>query len=297
MDVCAHGKLDQSLGAKRQRCGSVGPWSGHTMRVARYFRWLGGAHSTGEMQVRVRPPPSSAVHDQLARPRSPRQTWRMSAPVTVYSAGEERANVLTHAFAAALSVVGLCVLVLLSVQRGDAWHITGSAVFGTALVLLYTISTLYHLARRPETKLWLRRCDHAGIFLLIAGSYTPFLLVTLRGTLGWTLFGVIWGLGLIGIGLKFLFAGHFRVLSTFIYITMGWLVLLVIKPLLEVLPLPGVWLLVAGGLSYTGGAAFYLWKRLPYHHAIWHLFVVAGSICHWYVVFEYVVPDSNLLSG
>jgi hemolysin III len=241
--------------------------------------------------------PALLRDEQLARSGMARHTWRMVAPVTVYSANEERANVITHGFAAALSVIGLFVLVLLSVQRGDAWHVTGTAVFGVALVMLYTVSTLYHLVRRPETKVWLRKCDHAGIFLLIAGSYTPFLLVTLRGTLGWTLFAVIWGLGVVGILLKFWFAGQFRVLSTCIYIGMGWLVLFVMRPLLEVLPVSGVWLLVAGGLSYTGGAGFYLWKRLPDHHAIWHVFVVVGSLCHWYVVFEYVVPGRDPLTG
>jgi hemolysin III len=221
----------------------------------------------------------------------------MNAPIDVYSANEERANVLTHAFGAAFSVIGMFILVTVSMQHGNAWHVTGTLVFGIALVLLYTISTLYHLVRRPEAKQWLRKCDHAGIFLLIAGSYTPFLLVTLRGPLGWVILAVIWMLGLLGIVLKFWFAGHFRVLSTAVYIVMGWLVLLVMRPLLEVLPVSGVWLLVAGGLFYTGGAVFYLWKRLPYHHAIWHLFVVAGSVCHWYTVFEYVVPGPKLVSG
>jgi hemolysin III len=221
----------------------------------------------------------------------------MSAPIAVYSPGEELANVLTHALGAVLSMVGLLVLVALSLMRGDAWHVTGTGVFGLTLVLLYAISTRYHLSRDPQTRRWWRKCDHAGIFLLIAGSYTPFLLVTLRGPLGWSLFAVVWGLGLTGIILKFWFAGHFRIISTLIYIGMGWLILLVLRPLLAVFPLPGVWLLVAGGFFYTGGAVFYLWKRLPYHHAIWHLFVMAGSICHWYTVFEYVVPGPASLSG
>jgi hemolysin III len=268
---------------------------------ARWRFWLGrfdNAPASPRKVERVTLPPTASARDeQLARPGMRRQTWRMVAPVTVYSVNEERANVITHGFAAALSVIGLFVLVLLSLERGDAWHVTGTAVFGVALVMLYTISTLYHLVRRAETKVWLRKCDHAGIFLLIAGSYTPFLLVTLRGTLGWTLFAVIWGLGVVGILLKFWFAGQFRVLSTCIYVGMGWLVLLVMRPLLEVLPVSAVWLLVAGGVAYTGGAGFYLWKRLPYHHAIWHVFVIIGSICHWYVVFEYVVPGSDHITG
>lgn len=214
----------------------------------------------------------------------------MSAPMTVYTPQEERANVITHALGVALSIAGLLVLVTLSALRGDMWHVVGTGIFGLALVALYGISTLYHLSRDITAKQWWRKCDHAGIFLLIAGSYTPFLLVNLRGTWGWSLFGVIWGLGLAGVVLKFWFAGHFRVVSTLIYVAMGWLVLIAVRPLLEQVPLPGVWLLVTGGLLYTGGTAFYLWKSLPYHHAIWHVFVLAGSTCHWIAVLKYVVP-------
>src|ERR1035437_3329043 len=149
---------------------------------------------------------------------------------------------------------------------------------------------LAHSFRSAAVKHVLRKFDHAAIFLLIAGSYTPFLLVTLRGPWGCSLFGVSWGLAAAGIVLKFWFAGRFRVASTLIYVAMGWLVLTVLRPLLVVFPREGFWLLLAGGLCYTGGAAFYLWKRLPYHHAVWHLWVMAGSACHWATVFFYVVP-------
>jgi len=226
----------------------------------------------------------------FAKPRSPTKARRMSAPIAVYTPHEERANIVTHALGVALSVVGLFILVTVSAMRGDAWHVVGTGVFGSALVLLYSTSTFYHLSRDLAAKQLWRKCDHAGIFLLIAGSYTPFLLVNLRGPWGWSLFGIVWGLGLAGVVLKFWFAGHFRIASTLIYVGMGWMVLIALRPLLEVIPLPGVWLLVGGGLFYTSGTIFYLWKTLPYHHAVWHLFVLAGSICHWIAVFRYVVP-------
>ena len=230
--------------------------------------------------------------ESFAKPGSLASVHRMSAPLTVYPLPEERANVITHAVGVALSVAGLLVLLTLSATRGDAWHVIGTGVFGMSLVMLYGISTLYHLSRDPAAKQWWRKCDHAGIFLLIAGSYTPFLLVNLRGPWGWSLFGVVWGLGLAGVVLKFWFAGHFRIISTLIYVALGWLVLIAIRPLLEEVPLPGVWLLVTGGFLYTGGTAFYLWKSLPYHHAVWHVFVLAGSTCHWIAVFRYVVPPA-----
>ncbi|MDB6128038.1 MAG: channel protein hemolysin family [Verrucomicrobia bacterium] len=211
-------------------------------------------------------------------------------PATVYTRREELANIATHGVGIVLSLIGLAWVVTLSSLEGDAWQIVGTTIFGVTLVLLYTTSTLYHGFRHERRKQIMRKFDHAAIFLLIAGSYTPFLLVSLRGLLGWILFGVVWGLAVVGIALKFRYAGRFRVVSTLIYIAMGWLVLTVFGPLSAALPSTGVWLLVAGGLCYTGGAAFYLWKRLPYHHAVWHLCVMAGSICHWSAVFLYVVP-------
>jgi hemolysin III len=212
----------------------------------------------------------------------------MSAPRG--SRGEERANQLTHAVGALLGVAGLVLLVVFSHRHGDAWHVVSTAIFGVMLILLYTTSTLYHSFEAERTRRLLQKFDHAAIFLLIAGTYTPFVLVTLRGPWGWSLFGVIWGLAILGVVLKFWFAGRFRVVSTLIYVVMGWLVLIALKPLLAALPWAGMKLLVAGGLCYTGGAVFYLWKSLPYHHAIWHLFVLAGSACHWAAVFLYVVP-------
>lgn len=211
----------------------------------------------------------------------------MPAP---YTPREELAHSLTHGLGAGLSGAGLVLLVIRSAQHGDAWHVVSTAIFGATLVLLYTASTLYHSFRSERTKQVLQKFDHAAIFLLIAGTYTPFVLVTLRGPWGWSLFGVVWGLAVAGVTLKFWLAGRFRLASTLIYLAMGWLVLVAIKPLLAALPAGGIKLLLAGGLCYTGGAGFYLWKRLPYHHAVWHLFVLAGSACHWAAVYLHVVP-------
>lgn len=209
-----------------------------------------------------------------------------------YPHREELANSLTHGLGALLSVAGLALMVSFSCRLGDAWQVASTAVFGATLVLLYTSSTLYHGFRGQRMKEVLQKFDHAAIFLLIAGTYTPFVLVPLRGPWGWSLFGVVWGLALIGVALKFWFAGRFRLVSTLIYLGMGWLVLVAIKPLMAALPSGGLRLLIAGGLCYTGGAVFYLWKRLPYQHAVWHLFVMAGSACHWAAVFYYVLPSA-----
>lgn len=208
-----------------------------------------------------------------------------------YPPREELANRLTHGLGAACSVAGLVLMVVFSARYGDAWLVVSTAIFGTTLVLLYGSSTLYHSIRRDRHKVLLQKFDHAAIFLLIAGTYTPFMLVTLRGPWGWSLFGVVWGLAIAGVTLKFWFAGRFNLVSTLIYIGMGWLVMIAIKPLMAALPAGGLRLLVAGGLCYTGGAVFYLWHRLPYNHAIWHLFVLGGSVCHWAAVFFYVVPS------
>lgn len=209
---------------------------------------------------------------------------------TPYPRSEEIANRVTHGAGILLGVAGLVLMVVYSSLRGDAWHVVSTSIFGATLVLLYTASTLYHSFSSENLRRLLRKFDHAAIFLLIAGTYTPFVLVTLRGPWGWSLFGVVWGLAAVGVAVKFWFAGRFRILSTLIYLGMGWLVMIAIKPLMSALPAGGLKLLVAGGLCYTGGAVFYLWKSLPFHHAIWHVFVLAGSTCHWAAVFCYVVP-------
>jgi hemolysin III len=193
---------------------------------------------------------------------------------------EELANVVTHGVGAVASVAAAAGLIVYASIRGDAWQIVGVSVFATTLFALYTASTLYHAARDPVRKRRLEVVDHSAIFLLIAGTYTPFMIDALRGGWGWSLFGVIWGLAVVGIGLKVVFAGRFRLVSTLVYIGMGWLVLVAVVPLLRQLePLTLAWLL-AGGVAYTAGTPFYHNSRLAYSHAVWHLFVIAGSVCH-----------------
>jgi hemolysin III len=203
---------------------------------------------------------------------------------------EETINAWTHGLGALLSLAGLVVLVVLASLRGDAWHIVSCSIYGVMLLLLFSSSTLYHSFRNERVKHVLRIIDHAAIFLLIAGTYTPFVLVNLRGGWGWSLFGVIWGLALAGIVFQVFFVSRFRLLQTVIYLLMGWLVVIAVKPLLTRVALPGLLWLLAGGLSYTVGALFYLWKKLPYHHAVWHLFVLAGGVCHYFAVLFYVLP-------
>jgi len=174
--------------------------------------------------------------------------------------------------------------------HGDAWQLVSCSIYGFTLLLLFSSSTLYHSFRSQQVKHIFRVIDHASIYLLIAGTYTPFVLVNLRGQWGWSLFGVIWGLALAGIVFQVFFVSRFRLLQTLIYLAMGWLVVVAVKPLFAHVPRAGLLWLLAGGLCYTVGALFYLWKRLPYHHAVWHLFVLAGSICHYFAILFYVLP-------
>ena len=177
-----------------------------------------------------------------------------------------------------------------SALYGDAWHITSTAVYGATLILLYTASTLYHGISQPKAKAILKQLDHAAIFLLIAGTYTPFTLVNLRGTWGWTLFGLVWSIALAGVVIELWGGWRLRRWSLTLYLGLGWLVLIAIKPMLTHVEPGGLWLLLAGGLSYTLGALFYVWKRLAFNHAIWHLFVLAGSALHFFSVLFFVVP-------
>jgi hemolysin III len=203
---------------------------------------------------------------------------------------EETINAWTHGLGALLSLGGLVVLVILASRYGDAWRIVSCSIYGATLVLLFSSSTLYHSCRSERAKHICRIIDHASIYLLIAGTYTPFVLVSLRGGWGWSLFGVVWGLALAGIVFQVFFVSRFRVLQTLIYLAMGWLAVIAIKPLMTRVPLPGLIWLLAGGLSYTVGALFYLWKKLPYHHGIWHIFVLAGGVCHYFAILFYVLP-------
>ena len=203
---------------------------------------------------------------------------------------EETVNALTHGLGALFSLGGLAVLVVMAARHGDAWHIVSCSIYGATLVLLFASSTLYHSCRDEQTKHICRIVDHSSIYLLIAGTYTPFVLVNLRGEWGWSLFGVIWGLALAGIVFQIFFVHRFRVVQTLIYLAMGWLVVVAVKPLFDHVPRPGLLWLLFGGLCYTAGTVFYLWKKLPYHHAVWHLFVLGGSICHYFAILFYVLP-------
>lgn len=209
---------------------------------------------------------------------------------TLYSLGEEIAHATTHGVGALLAIAGLTVLVAFATLYGDVWHITSSAIYGATLVLMYTASTLYHSIPLPRAKHVLRAIDHSSIYLLIAGTYTPFALVTLHGPWGWGLFFVTWSLALAGVVFKIFATGKFEKLSLSIYLAMGWCVLIAIKPLLRTLETGGLILLLAGGLAYTGGVVFYVWERLRYHHAIWHAFVLAGSVLHYFAILFYVIP-------
>jgi len=201
---------------------------------------------------------------------------------------EERLNTITHLFGAALALAGLVVLVVLASLQGDPWKIVSFSVYGVTLTALYLSSTIYH-GMRGKTKALLQKFDHAAIYLLIAGTYTPFTLVTLRGAWGWSLFGVIWGLAFIGIVQETLLRTKNRVLSVVIYLLMGWIVVAAIRPFARALPAPGLAWMVAGGLSYTFGVVFYaLDKRIPYGHGIFHFFVLAGSACHYLAILLYV---------
>jgi len=203
---------------------------------------------------------------------------------------EEVANCATHGVGLALSVAGFVVLVALAWAYGDAWHRASCGVYGASLVALYLASTLYHGARAPRAKQLFQAFDHCGIYLLIAGTYTPFTLVTLRGPWGWTLFGLVWGLALAGILFRLLFGERYRPLAVVSYVLMGWLCVVAVKPILELVPLGALAWIAAGGLSYTAGVFFFAAKRIPHNHAIWHLFVLGGSTCHYVAVVLYVLP-------
>src|SRR5262245_9191253 len=213
----------------------------------------------------------------------------------LYTAGEEIAHALTHGLGVILAIAGLTVMVARATLYGNAWHIVGAAIFGTTLVLMYTASTLYHsipAEQLPNAKKILRIVDHSSIYLLIAGTYTPFTLVTLNGPWGWSLFGIVWGLALVGVVFKLFATGKFEKLSLAIYLGMGWCIVIAIKPLVQTLETGGLVLLIAGGLAYTGGVAFYALDTRKYFHAIWHGFVLAGSVLQYFAVLFYVIPGA-----
>jgi len=204
-----------------------------------------------------------------------------------YTAGEELANSLTHGFGLLLALAGL---VALMQAAGDTREIASCLVYGIALVLVYATSTAYHGVSEADAKQRLRTLDHVAIFLLIAGTYTPFMLIALRGAWGWTLFAVVWSLAALGAVFELTALRRHRRAMIALYVGMGWIGLIAIKPLVAALPAPGLWLLFGGGMSYTLGVAFYVWRGLRYHHAIWHLFVLGGSVLQYLAVLFYVLP-------
>ncbi len=212
--------------------------------------------------------------------------------VKEYSLGEEIANSISHGIGASLGIAALAILVTIAAKAGDAWRVVSFSVYGTTLVFLFLASTFYHSFPWPRVKMIFKLLDHIAIYLLIAGTYTPFTLVNLRGAWGWSLFGVIWGLAILGVLKTVLIKKRLKVFSLALYISMGWLIVIAAKPLLALLPVGGLIWLGVGGLAYTIGVVFYLWKRLPYNHAIWHVFVLGGSICHFFGVLFYVGPMS-----
>jgi hemolysin III len=207
-----------------------------------------------------------------------------------YSEEEELANRLTHGLAAVLSMVGLVVMIVVSSRTGDPYRIFSAAVFCGALSLFYVVSTLYHSVRSPRVRYVFRVLDHVGIYLVIAGSYTPFTLVSMRAGHGWALFGAVWGLAIAGTIFKTFMTHRLAFLAPVFYIALGWLIVVDLEGVLTLVPHGGVLWLIAGGLCYTVGILFYAIDRIPYNHAIWHVFVIAGSLCHYFAVLWYVLP-------
>ncbi|MBT8219083.1 MAG: hemolysin III family protein [Bacteroidia bacterium] len=205
-----------------------------------------------------------------------------------YDHKEEFWNVLTHAFGIVLSVAALSFLVIYSSLYLTVWHIVSYSIYGASLVLLYSASTAYHSSKNPKIRHRLNIFDHSAIYLLIAGTYTPLLLVTLRGPWGWSLFGVVWGIAILGIVFKLFYTGKYNRISTLAYIGMGWIAVIAIHPLIMNLAVPGLIWLLLGGLFYTVGAVFYLQDKMSYNHAIFHVFVLLGSISHFLCIFLYV---------
>ena len=206
-----------------------------------------------------------------------------------YTLGEEIFSSVTHGVGSLLSVAGTVVLIVFAAIYSDAWSVVGCAVFGASLIILYCMSTLYHAITNPRAKSFFRIMDHNTIFFLIAGTYTPITISILRGTIGWVLFGIVWGAAVIGIVLNSIDLEKFRKPSVVCYIAMGWVIIIAIRPLLKVMNAWSLWLLVGGGVFYTVGVIFYAIKKIRYFHSIWHIFTVAGSVCHYFSVFFAVI--------
>lgn len=210
--------------------------------------------------------------------------------VTYYEPTEEKLNVITHGIGLILSIAALVLLVVYASIYGNVWHVVSFSIYGASLILLYSASTFYHYVQNPKLRHKLNIFDHAAIYVLIAGTYTPFTLVVLKGWIGWTIFGVSWGLALIGVVLKIFYIGKYDKISTAAYVFLGWLIIFAIKPLVSNLPFEGLMWLLSGGIAYTIGAVLYSIRNLKYNHAIFHIFVLLGSFSHFVAVFFYVLP-------
>jgi hemolysin III len=209
--------------------------------------------------------------------------------ITYYDLSEEKVNIITHAIGLLLSIAALVLLIIHASSNGSARHIVSFTIFGASMILLYSASTLYHYSQTPNLRRKLNILDHASIYVLIAGTYTPFTLVTLKGALGWTIFGITWGIALIGIFLKLFYTGKYDKISTIAYVAMGWIIIFAVKPLIENLPLNGLYWLLAGGVFYTIGAILYSIKKIKFNHAIFHIFVLLGSFSHFMAIYFYVL--------
>ncbi len=216
-------------------------------------------------------------------------TKSLASQERAQSVAEEIANSVSHGAGLLAAVAVSPVLIVSAVQRDSSAQIAGASVFAFTMVLLYLTSTLYHMLARNKAKRVLRILDHGAVFLLIAGTYTPFTLGALRGTWGWTLFGLVWGIAVVGVALKFVGGVRYQRLSTILYLAMGWLIIIAVKPLLLNMPSWGLVWLLAGGAAYTVGVGFYAAKRLRYAHFVWHLFVITGTACHFIAVLKYAV--------
>ena len=211
--------------------------------------------------------------------------------VKYYTPIEEKTNIISHAIGFVLSIIALVLLVTYATLHGNILHIISFSIFGASLIILFAASTCYHSAKKPELRNRLRIIDHASIYVLIAGTYTPFTLITLNGPIGWSILGTAWGLALTGIILKLFLTGKYKLISTLMYIFMGWIIVFAIKPVINNLSSEGLFWLVAGGMAYTIGAILYSIKKIKFNHAIFHVFVLLGSACHFVSVFFYVLPS------
>lgn len=207
-----------------------------------------------------------------------------------YEPKEEVANAITHGIGALLSLAGLVLLIVFASIKGTAWHVVTFTVYGVSMLLLYSCSTLVHSFKEGKVKDLFEIFDHSSIYIYIAGTYTPFMLIAARGPLGWSLFGIVWGIAIVGVVFKAFFVKRFLFMSTVFYLIMGWLIVLAWGPLTAAIPAPGITLLVIGGILYSLGTIFYVWRGFPYHHAIWHLFVLAASIVHFFAILLYLLP-------